>query len=180
MSSFGRHQIGVRCRFVDDPQHRHHFSYLRQTQQTAQPDDFYRDSHRAIFRAIRALSDKTAGIDPLTVCAELERQGTLEAAGGKAYVYQLVSAVPSAGNARHYAKLVKDQMEHGLHTHFEVDRYVPTLRGTGYEGVSIRDVLQMSSGARWDESYSDPQSDSSRLAAVLAFLLPETRGTEIA
>jgi replicative DNA helicase len=74
-----------------------------------EPDDFYRDSHRAIFRAIRALSEKTAGIDPLTVCAELERQGQLEAAGGKAYVYQLASGVPTAGNARHYAKLVKDQ-----------------------------------------------------------------------
>jgi replicative DNA helicase len=73
------------------------------------PDDFYRDSHRAIFMAIRALSEKTSGIDPLTVCAELEQRGELEAAGGKAYVYQLASAVPTAGNARHYAKLVKDQ-----------------------------------------------------------------------
>jgi replicative DNA helicase len=72
-------------------------------------DDFYRDSHRAIFRAILALSEKTEGIDPLTVCAELERRGELDVAGGKAYVYQLSSAVPSAGNARHYAKLVKEQ-----------------------------------------------------------------------
>jgi replicative DNA helicase len=71
-------------------------------------EDFYRESHRAIFRAIVALSEKTEGIDPLTVCAELERRGDLEAAGEKSYVYQLASAVPSAGNARYYAKLVKD------------------------------------------------------------------------
>jgi replicative DNA helicase len=74
-----------------------------------EPDDFYRDSHRAIFRAIRALSEKTSGIDPLTVCAELEQRGELETAGGKSYVYQLSSAVPTAGNARHYARLVKEQ-----------------------------------------------------------------------
>ena len=74
-----------------------------------EPDDFYRDSHRAIFEAIRRLSDKSDGIDPLTVCAELERQGKLDAAGGKAYVYQLASGVPSAGNARHYARIVKEE-----------------------------------------------------------------------
>lgn len=43
-----------------------------------------------------------------------------------------------------------------------VDRYVPALAGSGYGGVSIRDVLQMSSGVRWNEDYSDPDSDVSR------------------
>ena len=73
------------------------------------PDDFYRDSHRLVYEAIMSLSQKNAGVDPLTVCAELEQRGSLEGAGGKAYVYQLASAVPTAGNARHYARLVQDQ-----------------------------------------------------------------------
>jgi CubicO group peptidase (beta-lactamase class C family) len=51
-----------------------------------------------------------------------------------------------------------------------ISDYVPVRAGSAYEGVSIRNMLQMSSGARWDESYSDPESDSSRLAAVLAGL----------
>ncbi|MFF7945139.1 serine hydrolase domain-containing protein [Nocardia gamkensis] len=51
-----------------------------------------------------------------------------------------------------------------------ISDYVPVRPGSAYDGVSIRNVLQMSSGARWDESYSDPESDSSRLAAVLAGL----------
>ncbi len=72
-------------------------------------DDFYRESHRLIFQAILGLSEKNAGIDPLTVCAELDQVGQLEAAGGKAYVYQLASAVPTAQNARHYARIVQDQ-----------------------------------------------------------------------
>jgi CubicO group peptidase (beta-lactamase class C family) len=38
-------------------------------------------------------------------------------------------------------------------------RYVPALRGSAYEGVSIRQLLTMSSGARWDETYTDPKSD---------------------
>lgn len=32
-----------------------------------------------------------------------------------------------------------------------IDRYLPALRGTEWEGVSIRDILQMESGVHWDE-----------------------------
>ncbi len=44
-----------------------------------------------------------------------------------------------------------------------VTRYVPSLRGSAYEGVSVRDILMMSSGVRWDETYTDPRSDRRRL-----------------
>lgn len=44
-----------------------------------------------------------------------------------------------------------------------VIRYVPSLAGSAYEGVSIRDVLTMSSGVRWNETYTDPASDRRRL-----------------
>jgi CubicO group peptidase (beta-lactamase class C family) len=40
-----------------------------------------------------------------------------------------------------------------------VVRYVPALRGGAYEGVTIRQVMTMSSGVRWDETYTDPHSD---------------------
>jgi CubicO group peptidase (beta-lactamase class C family) len=44
-----------------------------------------------------------------------------------------------------------------------VTRYVPSLAGSAYEGVSVRDVLTMSSGVRWNETYTDPASDRRRL-----------------
>jgi len=44
-----------------------------------------------------------------------------------------------------------------------VTKYVPSLRGSTYEGVSVRDVLMMSSGVSWDETYTDPRSDRRRL-----------------
>jgi CubicO group peptidase (beta-lactamase class C family) len=40
-----------------------------------------------------------------------------------------------------------------------VVRYVPALKGSAYEGVSVRQILTMSSGVRWDETYTDPKSD---------------------
>ena len=44
-----------------------------------------------------------------------------------------------------------------------VTRYVPSLAGSAYENVSVRDVLMMSSGARWNEAYTDRRSDRRRL-----------------
>lgn len=40
-----------------------------------------------------------------------------------------------------------------------VDEYLPELKGSGYEGVKIKDVLQMASGIKFDENYSDPNAD---------------------
>ena len=48
-----------------------------------------------------------------------------------------------------------------------VTDYVPGLAGSAYDGVAIKDILQMSSGARWNEDYSDPNSDVARLAGLL-------------
>ncbi|WP_375256952.1 serine hydrolase domain-containing protein [Citreimonas sp.] len=49
-----------------------------------------------------------------------------------------------------------------------VDKYAPALRGSAYEGVSIRHVLQMSSGVAFDEDYFDFFSDINRMGRVLA------------
>jgi CubicO group peptidase (beta-lactamase class C family) len=48
-----------------------------------------------------------------------------------------------------------------------VTRYAPDLAGSAYDGVRIKDVLQMSSGARWNEDYSDPDSDINRFGRLL-------------
>ncbi len=49
-----------------------------------------------------------------------------------------------------------------------ITRYATSLKGSAYDGVSIKNVLQMSSGARWNEDYSDPKSDVHRLGAAMA------------
>ena len=44
-----------------------------------------------------------------------------------------------------------------------VTRYVTTLAGSAYDGVSVRDILMMSSGVRWIETYTDSSSDRRHL-----------------
>ncbi|MBG9792560.1 beta-lactamase [Paenibacillus dendritiformis] len=43
--------------------------------------------------------------------------------------------------------------------HDPVTRYLPELAGSGYEGATIKDVLQMSSGVRFNEDYADPDAE---------------------
>jgi len=47
-----------------------------------------------------------------------------------------------------------------------VDRYVTELKGSNYEGVTIRQLLTMSSGVAWNEDYADPNSDVARAGGV--------------
>jgi hypothetical protein len=49
-----------------------------------------------------------------------------------------------------------------------VTQYVPELKGSAYEGVRLKDVLQMSSGASWNEDYSDWNSDINRFGRAFA------------
>ncbi len=50
-----------------------------------------------------------------------------------------------------------------------VTQYVPELTGSGYDGVSIKNVLQMSSGIRFDENYDRFNSDINRFGRIMAF-----------
>ena len=43
-----------------------------------------------------------------------------------------------------------------------VTRYLPALSGGGYDGVTVRQLLTMTSGVRWNEDYFDANSDVAR------------------
>lgn len=47
-----------------------------------------------------------------------------------------------------------------------VVHYLPRLRGTSYEHSTIRHVLNMASGVRWNEDYADPESDVAKAGAA--------------
>jgi CubicO group peptidase (beta-lactamase class C family) len=49
-----------------------------------------------------------------------------------------------------------------------VTAYLPELEGSGYDGVPIKHVLQMSSGVGFNEDYGDPFSDINRMGPTMA------------
>jgi len=73
------------------------------------PEDFFLEQHRRVFQQMIALGEAQHAIDLVTLTDELHRHGELEAAGGAAYLAQLVDGVPRITNLEHYARIVKEK-----------------------------------------------------------------------
>jgi replicative DNA helicase len=73
------------------------------------PEDFFLEQHRRLFHRMVALAEQHQAIDPVTLAEELERHGELQAAGGAAYLAQLMEGVPRTTHVEHYARIVKEK-----------------------------------------------------------------------
>ncbi|WP_373472886.1 serine hydrolase domain-containing protein [Sphingorhabdus lacus] len=63
----------------------------------------------------------------------------------KSFTSTLVGAAIKDG----YIKSIEDK----------VSTYIPDLKGSAYDDVTIRQLLTMTSGVKWNEDYADPKSD---------------------
>ena len=73
------------------------------------PEDFYREAHARIFRAMLDLYDASEPVDLVSVCAYLKDRGQLEAVGGPVFLAGLSESVGFATNVPYYAKLVREK-----------------------------------------------------------------------
>jgi replicative DNA helicase len=73
------------------------------------PTDFYRPAHQVVYDAIIELYGKGEPADPVTVAAELTRNGSLERIGGAPYLHTLIASVPTAANAGYYAEIIRER-----------------------------------------------------------------------
>ncbi len=71
--------------------------------------DFYRYEHRLIYAAVGSLINATKPADVITVFEHLQNQGKAEETGGLMYLNSLAQNVPSAGNIRRYAEIVRER-----------------------------------------------------------------------
>jgi len=74
---------------------------------TVKPEDFYKQAHADIFAAMVDLFAKREPIDLLSLSNRLKDKGVLEAIGGRAYLIELTSVVPTAAHLNHYASIVQ-------------------------------------------------------------------------
>jgi len=71
--------------------------------------DFYRFEHRLIFTAVSTLINASKPADVITVYEALQSLGKAEEIGGLGYLNALAQYVPSAGNIRRYAEIVRER-----------------------------------------------------------------------
>ena len=109
-------------------------------------EDFYRESHRKIFRAMIELSDRTEPVDVITLSECLKNRGELEAVGGSAYLASLNDFVPTAANIAYYARIVREKsiLRHLIHAATEVAT-------KGYDATSnVEELLDSAEKAIFD------------------------------
>jgi len=70
------------------------------------PEDFYKESHRKIFKVMMNLADRNEPCDFVTVVSELKSQSVLDEVGGAPYLLTLTDYVPTAASIVYYSKIV--------------------------------------------------------------------------
>lgn len=70
-------------------------------------EDFYQDSHKYIYNAMRKTFIGRKPVDLVTLSDVLDKAGELERAGGIAYLTELAQVTPSAANYKYYLEIVK-------------------------------------------------------------------------
>lgn len=83
---------------------------ISQAIEIVEPSFFYKEAHKKIFSAIIKIFDENKSVDLVTLIEELRRTGSLDDAGGPAYITNLTVSVPTSANIVHYAKIVKEKM----------------------------------------------------------------------
>ena len=77
--------------------------------QVLKEDDFYREDHKLIYRAILNLYNRAEPIDIITLKSELTSMGKFEAIGGLEYLADLPERVPTTANVEKYIKIVEEK-----------------------------------------------------------------------
>jgi replicative DNA helicase len=127
------------------------------------PEDFYRRRHQLIFGAMLELYGESEPIDVLTVTEQLRSKGALEDAGGQSAVDGLAASVPAAGNARHYARIVR---EHSLMRRLITTTYDIQASVAQHDG-DARDIVERAERLMLEVAHDDRQKDFRSIEEVL-------------
>jgi len=74
-----------------------------------QPDDFYVETHRVLFTAMREMLDRGTPVDLVTLTDHLQASSRLDVVGGPSTVADLAGRVSTAANVTFWAGIVKDK-----------------------------------------------------------------------
>ena len=99
-------------------------------------EDFFKHTHRLIFAAMVALSERNEAIDATTMRNYLANHGDLENIGGLAYLAEVINSVPTSANAEYYAKIVAEKSN----LRKLIDRLTDSVN-QAYEGADDADTI---------------------------------------
>jgi replicative DNA helicase len=127
------------------------------------PEDFYRESHGVIFRAMLDLHGAGEPVDALTLVEHLKQAGELENVGGRATVDLLAGSVPAVGNVRQYARIVRENamLRRLLRASYEIQTKVHSHEAPPRELVDLAERLVL------EVAHEDSRKDFRSIEVVL-------------
>ncbi len=148
------------------------------------PGDFYRPAHQTIYDAVLDLYGRGEPADPVTIAAELTRDGSLAKVGGAPYLHTLIASVPTAANAGYYAEIVRERAI--LRRLVEAGTHIVQLgySASGTMGGDVDDVVDRAQQAVYEVTERRTSEDYVRLDEIMQQAFDEieamgSRGSEI-
>jgi replicative DNA helicase len=74
-----------------------------------EPEDFYSEAHKEIYKSILSLYHQKNDIDILTVTNDLRTKKTLDSIGGAFFIVSVTNRIASAANVEYHAHIVKEK-----------------------------------------------------------------------
>lgn len=136
------------------------------------PEDFYTEAHRIIFKTMLEMTEKAWPIDSVSLVDALQKGGQLEKIGGYSYVSTLMDSTPSAANIGFYCRIVKDKAIAraliGEGTKLCEKAY--SSNGDGTEQViyeALRSIMDIAAQGKAANDFADPRELCKRTFSVL-------------
>jgi len=82
---------------------------VKEVMDRLRPADFYLRQNRDIFETIYTMFTYARPIDGITVCEEMQKNGTYEENVTRPYLVQLMEITPTSANVMEYVSIVKDK-----------------------------------------------------------------------
>ena len=127
------------------------------------PESFYDNKHQLIFAAIRDLSMAERPVDVLTVMDQLAKNGTLERAGGPAYITELSSRVASSANIEYHARIVAQKFLARQLISFASGIETKAFDDT----IDVDDLMQEAEGSLFELSQRNMKKDYTQIDPVI-------------
>lgn len=113
-------------------------------------EDFYRESHRAIFRAILSLYDRNEPADMISLRDELSKTMDMDKVGGVTYLADLFEYTVTAANIAHHCRIVRERSVLraliSVSTDIASQAYEPTVEVSEVLGQAEAKIFQLAEG----------------------------------
>ena len=127
------------------------------------PESFYEPRNQMIYSAIRDLSMAERPVDVLTVTEQLSKNGTLEEAGGPAYIAEISSRVATSANVDYHARIIAQKF-----LARQLIQFAGSIETKAFdETIDVDELMQEAEGSLFELSQKNMKKDYTQIDPVV-------------